>query len=306
MKPGINIQAPASQLADEEKVEKLLEANISVWVLRWKKQTWQDPKIFGVENIEIVAVDNINENTVDFVKKPGIHSILRFVSEQKSGVATAYMADTNKNRNILASHFFAGPFDIVQKLTPDGVLNAVTSKNEIKALAQKQGFKKPVTRDAGMAQAMLARRTRIDREMAIKRGEASPGTTGRPSEPPAQAPPETPPPPPGPGQAGPPPTPPEKPAGAPLSKEEVLAAVLEQNNLLVNHLKKKKGDKWNTCKEYKDIILAEVDRIFAEAEKATAEKAEEEAGEGEGAGAGAGAPAGTDGQGGDGDGLVNN
>jgi hypothetical protein len=255
MKPMINIEVNKASLAAEEKLEKLLEANIAVWVLRWKKQSMFDQKMFGIQDIEIVRHENPNTNEIHYIQKPAPTNVLVFVADSH-GVATAYLCDTERNREVLAGHFFANIFDIVSKMTQDGVVNGVIARKEIELLAKKLNIVKPVSRDMGFLRSIANRRARIDKKVAEQRAiydQPSAATVTPAKTPSAKADP-----------------------ALPTTKEEIEAAVLEQNKLLVNHLKAKKGAKWQESKEYKDIIQAEINRLVKIAKNPPAEEGEEE------------------------------
>jgi hypothetical protein len=253
MKARTSIRMNRQTVSLDKKIDLLLEAGQNVFQLRWRKQVFQPPKMFGIEDFIISPVDDPRNKRRTYNRQTMTNPALVFTPDE-DGVAIAYLIDTPRNRVFLALHFYNTEFfEIMSMLTPDGTVPGRDVKTEMLKIVKEMNIEPANPADSAIAIGLEQRRRYIDEQMR-KAGKVSPEA---PASPPTS----------------PYPTSEPKPL-APATKEDVEAAIVVKQAILVSHLKKKHGAAYKRTKDYKETIGFEVDRVWAEIEK---QKEEQEA-----------------------------
>jgi hypothetical protein len=254
MKPMINVgQKPTAQA---KQIELLLEKGYDIYVLRLRKLTEYIQTIHGFDDISVKQYKSPNSNEVSYRLEPRPSSYASFEPNEE-GVATAYVAGTRRNIDVIASHLYSNQFSLMEIMTPSGIIPQGQSIKKIVKRAQELGIFPPEGDTRYAAYESKNPPPAPAKEEIIIQGDAGknlPSTE--------------------------------------LPKTPKEARLMAENQVhtkyatLVDFLKKKSPEKWKITGEYKSVIKPEIEMVegeliklagFKPREVATPEPEEEEA-----------------------------
>lgn len=131
-------------MTPEKRINLMLEHNINVFILRWKKVHEFKTSYFGFEILRFIK--RVSGPTRETTMTPRFERGELWFEPDENDVPVAYAADTPHNRQVLAMSFYSSHYVISGLIKPDKTVSAVDIQKEIEDLALKGGIVKPKAR----------------------------------------------------------------------------------------------------------------------------------------------------------------
>lgn len=207
------------------KVNQLLEAGVSLFVLRWKKRSNFAKTMFGYESA--IVKSQTDPNTMATLMKPVYDRgrPIYFQPDEDTGILTAYVPDTRINRKLLAQGLYTSQFVIGGILTPTGSISSEDVAKQLKKLADEMGVVAPA-RGVG--------RDVYGNPIMVAPSAAKPATVEAV----------------------------KKFATAEECKKEAESVIHNKYKPFVVNLKNKHGNNWKKVKDYTDTFGVEVEALY--------------------------------------------
>lgn len=283
------------------RINKILEAGFNVFELRHRKSSPYNRVIMGFDDVRVELVTSLNNSEIRYSTSVVPGSALSFEPDQEN-ILYAYLPDTEKNRRLLAKQIYSCEWNIVQLITPSGNISAVKINEEINKIAKHLGVEKPLpitptdlrikgkrnrandvfdalnSKEKEELQKLLAGKISKETEKVniravpeIQNPETAavppPGRVRKPSQFPAELPPVQ--------------EIKNNVAPEPMTKDQVVDQVLNENSALVSFLKKKSPTGWKSTSEYREVLAPQINELMA-AQSAPAQVDNSQAAQGEG------------------------
>jgi len=228
-------------MSQEKRLSILLEQGHNIWVLRHRKLSQYPVTIHGFDDYEVRMHKSPNSDEIRYAKEFRPQTYISFEPNEE-GVATAYCVETERNKRIIAKHFYSNQFEVMEIMTPAGVIPHLQALAQVRQLVTDLGVKKPANDD------MFARHLKDLRGGAADKAPIA--IEGKPTAT-TQA-------------ADPAPTPP--PAYKTLAECQKVAEdrVMELQEPMIKFLKQKHGENWKKQGEYKSVIKVQIDTMAKE------------------------------------------
>lgn len=232
LKPAVRVKN--SGIALEKKLSILLENGHNVWVLRHRKLSQYPVTIHGFDDFDVRMHKSPNSDEIRYVKDFRPQTYIAFEPNEE-GVATAYCIETERNKRIIAKHFYSNQFEVVEIMTPAGVIPHIQAVAQLRQLVTDLGITKPKNDDQFSKHLNALKTGAADRKpLAI---EPKPAVDTAPLPPP--------------------------PAYKTLAECQKAAEdrIMELQEPMIKFLKQKHGDNWKKQGEYKAVIKVQIDAM---------------------------------------------
>jgi hypothetical protein len=130
------------KISTEKMIALFLEKGMSLFVLRYRKASPYGSGMFGFEIFDVVQIDSPNSLELGFKIIRKNSNELEFTPDE-SNIPIGYVADTPKNRRVLAAHYYSEMLDIVMLITPERNVPGPQIKAELKKIADEKGILPP-------------------------------------------------------------------------------------------------------------------------------------------------------------------
>lgn len=142
MKSMINMGMVKSNNADKQ-ISLLLQSGYAVYVLKLKKSTQYPVTIHGFDNLIVRQHRSPNSTDISYNVELRRASYATFEPDE-DGIAIAFVAGTERNIMVIASHFYSNQFALIEIKTPDGgIIPQIQAQKQIKEVADRIGITPP-------------------------------------------------------------------------------------------------------------------------------------------------------------------